>query len=258
MKKKEILKNIELYIRGELHESEIEQLWEEFIKDPEYFELFDTELQLRHLGKKRQEAVKQIELNKGKPHQKIKSPIILACAAILFIAFGLFLFSTFKSMSIADYAIPEISHQEILGAEVFRSDTEQGESVDANITLNRGLVASLENRVVDAIDYFKSVLVKKPDSLQIFKANYNLGILYYNQKDYSASLTAFKAADIHTVDIDFLREKYLWYLGNTLLKNGNLAESERVISEVVSMSGMYVNEAAELSDILRNELQKQN
>lgn len=38
--------NIQRYIRGELSPGEIDQLWIEFIRDPEWYDYFLTELHL--------------------------------------------------------------------------------------------------------------------------------------------------------------------------------------------------------------------
>ncbi len=43
-------KNIEAYILGKLNESEVDELWVEFLKSPEWYDLFETELLLRHLA----------------------------------------------------------------------------------------------------------------------------------------------------------------------------------------------------------------
>ena len=51
-------KQIERYIRGKLTPAEIDQLWIEFIKDPELYQYFITELHLvalikeKHIQKK--------------------------------------------------------------------------------------------------------------------------------------------------------------------------------------------------------------
>ena len=44
-------KLIEAYILGKLDQREIDQLWIEFLKSPEWYDLFETELHLRSLGR---------------------------------------------------------------------------------------------------------------------------------------------------------------------------------------------------------------
>lgn len=43
-------KKIEAYILGKLSESEVDELWVEFLKTPEWYELFEIELLLTHLA----------------------------------------------------------------------------------------------------------------------------------------------------------------------------------------------------------------
>ncbi len=46
-----IQKLIEAYILGKLDQREIDLLWIEFLKAPEWYDLFETELHLRSLGR---------------------------------------------------------------------------------------------------------------------------------------------------------------------------------------------------------------
>lgn len=47
----EAMKRIELYILGKLNQNEIDDLWIEFLKAPELYELFEIELLLRSYGR---------------------------------------------------------------------------------------------------------------------------------------------------------------------------------------------------------------
>jgi len=42
---------IEAYILGRLNQKEIDELWIEFLRSPEWYDLFETELHLRSLGR---------------------------------------------------------------------------------------------------------------------------------------------------------------------------------------------------------------
>lgn len=46
-----IQNKIERYISGNLAEKEIDDLWVEFIKDPELYEYFETYLHLKYMAK---------------------------------------------------------------------------------------------------------------------------------------------------------------------------------------------------------------
>lgn len=46
-----MMKRINDYIHGRLSQQEIDALWIEFLKEPEWYRLFETELHLIHLAK---------------------------------------------------------------------------------------------------------------------------------------------------------------------------------------------------------------
>jgi len=55
MKKKDIVriqKQIHAYVGGRLNQHEIDELWIEFLKDPDWYDIFETELHLRSLASK--------------------------------------------------------------------------------------------------------------------------------------------------------------------------------------------------------------
>ena len=46
-----MMKKIDRYIRGELAQGEIDELWIEFIKEPDWYRIFETDLHIRSLQK---------------------------------------------------------------------------------------------------------------------------------------------------------------------------------------------------------------
>jgi len=49
----DIMQRIDSYIRGRLNQQEIDELWMEFLKEPEWYRVFETDLNLRGLIRKR-------------------------------------------------------------------------------------------------------------------------------------------------------------------------------------------------------------
>ncbi len=47
----DMMKRIDQYIRGGLTQEEIDELWIEFIKEPEWYRIFETDLHIRSLIK---------------------------------------------------------------------------------------------------------------------------------------------------------------------------------------------------------------
>ena len=44
----EMMKRIDRYIRGELNQQEIDELWIGFLEDPRWYDWYETKLQLNH------------------------------------------------------------------------------------------------------------------------------------------------------------------------------------------------------------------
>lgn len=47
-----MIQRIEDYLLGKLNQKEIDELWIEFIKDPEWYEVFEIEIALRYMARK--------------------------------------------------------------------------------------------------------------------------------------------------------------------------------------------------------------
>lgn len=184
----EIMKKIDQYIRGELKDSEIDELWIEFLKNPELYDLFETELLLRDRANKN--AGEAVLSSPGISFFEIYKKQLFAIAAIIILSFGIFMITVIKQADVRSFAIESIHQDEIIGADNFRSDQEN--SPDTDLMLNRGLEAALENRINDAVSHFNSVLKNNPNPAQKIKAQYNLGILHYNGVNFDHPLIHLK------------------------------------------------------------------
>ena len=47
-----MMQRIDSYIRGRLNQQEIDELWMEFLKEPEWYKFFETEVHLRSIARK--------------------------------------------------------------------------------------------------------------------------------------------------------------------------------------------------------------
>jgi len=254
MSKIEITKKIDRYIRGDLKDSEIDELWIEFLKNPELYHLFETELLLKDLGNKKYgEAALSSSDNSIFKTYKIQ---FFALAAIVTLSFGIFIIAVLQPADIRSFAIESIHPDEIIGAGNFRSNEQN--RLSSALLLNRGLEAALENRIDDAVALFDSVLKNNPGPLQQLRAHYNLGILYYNTGQFEASVESFEIIDINLVEQSYMKEKIMWFLGNAMLQNNQLKESEGVFKRVIEMNASYSEEAATVAEQLQIELQSQN
>ena len=49
----DMMQRIDSYIRGRLNQQEIDELWIEFLKEPEWYRIFETDLHIRSLIRKK-------------------------------------------------------------------------------------------------------------------------------------------------------------------------------------------------------------
>lgn len=251
MSKIEITKKIDQYIRGDLKDSEIDELWIEFLKKPELYHLFETELLLKDLGNKKYgEAVPSSPGNSIFQTYKMQ---FFALAAIITISFGIFMITMLQPADIRSFAIESIHPDEIIGADNFRSNQEN--RLNSALLLNKGLEAALENRSDDAVTLFESVLKNDSEPLHKIRAHYNLGILHYNNGQFQESVESFEIIDIHLVSQEYLKEKIMWFLGNAMLQNNQFNKSRDVLQRVIEMNGNYLKEATLLQQQLQKEIQ---
>ncbi len=246
----ETLKKIERYIRGELSQKEIDELWVEFLKNPEYYEWFETELHLRSLARKGDNPlVKELPDTSGETKEepsKIKSIrtwIIAAAASVLFVI-GLQLFSVSEQESQNRWALASIEHTEMLGADILRSDEE--EVSDFDISVNEALSAAYEEQYEEAIEKFSFLFEQAPSELQRVKIGMNLGILHYNLGEYETAKSHFRQV-VNAEEIDrYAEEKAWWFLGNAQVNLNDLEEARESVFNAYSLDGRFQNPALSL------------
>ncbi len=253
-KKIEILKKIDLYIRGELSQEEIDELWKEFLRYPETYEWFETELHLRSLIKKGKKPGFSENSDESAKLYALGGymPWLLAAAAAVIIAFGIQLFSIDQQEALQKMALSSIDQTELMGAEVQRSDEEEAGELD--VAINQALAIAYDNEPELAIRHFRQILDQSPSASQRVRVEMNLGILLYNQSDFTSakehflSLTEMDGIRSHTL------EKSWWFLGNTYLNLGEFSEARDAVFKVYEMDGRFQNPANTLLHRLDIEL----
>lgn len=252
MDEKEIIRQIDRYITGELDQNETDLLWVEFLKNPNYYDWFETELHLRHLLKKgsiqeKKPAAKPEYFRIG--NAKIW---ILAMAAIILLSFGIQYFSVSDTDFMTQIALDNIDHTELLGSDILRSDQQEVRPID--ISINEALAEALEGNNEAAIGRFREIISEFPAAEQRSRIEMNLGILLYNASDFTGAKELFAnviAADSAT---SYSREKALWFLGNTFLKLEEPENAKEALFEVYSKDGRFKNSASQLLLQLNSDL----
>lgn len=254
MTDKEIIIAIDRYIRGNLTGEEIDRLWIEFLKNPEYFDWFETDLHLRHLilqekeketGPNRIPAPSAVE----KVPKKNYRLWAVAAAAVILLAAGLQFFRTGPEDDFHPLAVQQIEEQELMGADVFRSTQDSVSTADTRI--NRALADAYDRNYEPAIREFQALLEEPlPDQLKIAVYN-NLGILHYNEASFENAAESFRALLGVEVLPPYIEEKALWFLGNAYLNLGQTEQAAEALQTAAGLGGMYEQRALDLMQEIR-------
>lgn len=245
MNNKEIIIQIDKYIKGKLNAKEIDRLWMQFLENHAYFEWFETELHLRYLVNKNKKS--NISRLKKPPRKSSVKPYknwFLAVAAIVIISFGLQFATTGEGDIAGELALPDIDHTELVGTDILRSDNQHADAVD--ISINEALATALEGDPETAIENFREVLSKSPDNQQRARTEMNLGILLYNQAEYEEALSHFAAITEMNTLSKYFEEKAWWFLGNTYLNLHRLEDAREAVFNAYSLDGIYKKPALAL------------
>jgi len=257
MSEKEIYREITRYIDGDLSNEEVENLWAQFVDNPEYYKWFETELHLRDLAKKESES--NIYSIHSEPEQDTQTSFwksskgwILAVAAAVVISFGLQLFSTGDTPIAHPDSISKIDLNEMSGSDILRSEGDVSQTMD--IEINRALASAYEADLEGAVRKFRALLLQDPDPQQKARIELNLGILYYNMTNYEQAKLFFESVANTEAMNRFFTEKAWWFLGNAYLNLEMLEEAKQAVNNAYESDGRYVEAAQSLLQKLDEDL----
>ena len=245
----ELLQEIEKYIRGELNQAEIDELWKKFLQNPEYYDLFETEIHLKSLIRKGRRPLYSEPENKNNDEPDLNlfqayGKWIIAAAAAMIIALGLQLFTMETVEPVQSLAVAEIEKRHLVAADVIRSDEESADELD--VLINRAIAQTHEGSTEDAIQLMREVLSASPDPRQQILVNLNLGILLYNVREFRASIPHFQEVAKSENIAAHRREKAWWFLGNAYLQLEELREAREAVLKTYGFNGQFFREALAL------------
>lgn len=268
---KEILVRIDRYIRGELREEEKERLWKEFLRKPEYYHWFETELHLRRMkesdgnsgsgipnGNGQQNGMPggRVLNGKGSPVMSMMSQMrsytwVLAAAAVLTLIVGMRFFLFQDSPDVHQLAVNRIDATELSGAGITRSD-DQPDDIN-QVALSRGIAFAYNGDEAEAGEQFILVLNASDNPDLVSKAQLNLGIVRYNQQNFEEASDYFSQSLQSGVLSAFLEEKTHWFLANSYLNLGREEQALTELDAVLEIEGRYESDASHLKQKLTGE-----
>lgn len=251
MTEKEISIQITRYIKGELNDREEDLLWIEFLKNPEYYELFETELNLADLYQNKKFRIDESNNRVREPKRLYKAWPVAAAAAIILAAL-LYLFTFQNESGPASYALAEIELIEMLGSDIYRDDQSDVDELDQQI--NRSLSLALDGNSDQAYRVLNSLIQESVSNVQEIRILYNLGILAYNDGNFSRAIEHFSTIENlqYTETPSYLYEHVKWYSVNIYLKNGDSERATTLLESILSEGGIHSEKAEQLLIELEN------
>lgn len=250
----ELQKKIDLYIKGKLSQEEIDELWKEFLQDPERYDWFETEVHLRSLIKKGKNPYPVTDETFSESSLSVSDYKVwfYAAAAAVLLALSLQFFNFKQEQSIPDLALATIEQSNLVGADVLRSADTSADDLD--VAINEALATAYDGETEEAIKQFQELLKQSPNHQQQGRIEMNLGILFYNSGKYESAQDHFQSiTEIEGIK-DYQVEKSWWFLGNTLLNLDQPRKAREAISNAYNMDGRYQSAALLLLEKLDQQL----
>ncbi|HET8865671.1 MAG TPA: tetratricopeptide repeat protein [Gracilimonas sp.] len=240
----EIKQRIDAYIKGQLEEDEIQELWNEFAKEPELLDLLELEVNLKALIERKTNASHIKKLPSWTWHA--------VAAAVLLIVALVQLFRVETPTALDQFVIQQINPSEMEYANGIRSENLSITTADS--LLNLGFQAAISGDEERALELFNEVIDNFDEEPYGSKAFLNKGILLYNDSDYKSAILAFREAAERVESSRMITEKTYWYLGNALVNVGELEAAHEAVFQAYQINGVFRSPAFRLLKKLSNDL----
>lgn len=248
MTEKEIIKQITRYIQGELNETEEDQLWVEFLDNPNYYRFFQTELNLYDLYQNKNFRIEENKNRVDEPSKKYGFWSYLAVAAIIIISSALYLFEFRGQNQYASLALSEIELTELLGSDIYRDP--ETDLTGQNQAINRSISLAFNGDTHQAIEELRNIDEVQLSNPQRIKIRYNLGILLYNAGNLDGAEVSFKdVLELQQPDTpSYITESAQWYIANILLQTNKLPEARSYLSILSESESIHAENAGIILD----------
>jgi|GEM_PF-5719076 len=250
----DLLQRIDRYLNGELSESEVDELWVEFLKEPEYLELMEAEAAARLSLEKRDNGGGANSGGRGgtPPTDGSAPRRWFYSVSALLVVLMIFKWVPLRDSKKTAGLLAHIPVEELITVDIFRSGGDQSarpEESDgrAGEMINRGYRTALSGDVPGSLAIYSALLEKELPLYQKGVVRFNAGLLLYNQTRYEEAAMLFEQALATESLVSYQKEKAMWFLGQTL---GQLNDHQSVLElmeEIVALEGSYSREAEQMS-----------
>jgi TolA-binding protein len=243
----EVRKQIDAYIKGQLSEDEIQELWNEFAKNPELLDILEIEVNVKEIIKKEALGSTGAKINKL-PSWTWHA----AAAAVVLMVAMVQLFQVDTPTNMDQFVVQNIGPDQLETSDGVRS--KDMKITEADSLLNLGFEAIISGNENRALQLFNEVISKYDEEPYGSKAFLNKGIVLYNESDYEEAISAFKESVSRGENSRMISEKAYWYLGNALINIGELEEARTAIYEAYKLEGIFRKPAFRLLKKINNDL----
>jgi len=243
----DMVKRIDAYIKGNLSEDQVEDLWRDLLKNPAYIDYLETEIGVKGIieSKLRNKSTRDTGRSGSGRDKSFKYYArAIAAAAVLGVLLTFGYFYIFQSgPSPAEMAMARIELADnLITPDVVRSG-DQDVMKDTDVLLRLGYEHAVAGNYDQAIEQYRKV-IDNAESPEIAAKGYlNLGMVLYNSESYRQAETSFLEA-INTQSVqNTIMEKAYWYLAHTYLRLDNRDQARSTLTSVSDMNGFYKEQA---------------
>ncbi len=249
LREEDIRKKIDAYVKGQLEEAEIQELWEAFARKPELLDELEIEIGVKKLIE--QEALA------SKPERGANITSLpgwtwhAAAAAVIIIVAAIQLLKVEPKTEMEQFVVQHITPDQVETADGIRAKDMSISSADSLLNLGFEAVASGDQE--RALELYNEVIGMYPGEPYLSKAYFNKGVVLYNEGNYEEAIPAFREA-ANRAEAKMISEKAYWYLGNALTNAGKLEEARKAVYEAYAMDGVFRSAAFKLLQKLNYDL----
>lgn len=234
---KDIKKQIDAYVKGQLSEDEILSLWAEFAQNPTLLEDLELEVGLKKII---EEATSEGQASTPTKASITSLPVwtwhAAAAAVLILIAFVQLLGEPPRT-ELQQFVVNTVPADQIETADGIRS--KEMVLTEADSLLNLGFSALVSGNNTQALSIYNEVIDMFDVEPYGSKAFLNKGILLYNTAEYDSSISAFESTLSRVEDSRMIKEKAYWYLANAFINTGKLEEARTAVINTYSLDGVF-------------------
>lgn len=221
----------EQFLNGTLPPGEMEELWIDWLEDPDSMDTVRTEANVRELIRQRDELQSIRGRGSAPQSNRHRSGVWkswLAAAAVFLVAWIGYQWAGQENVD----TVRPLAEIEL---EVYRSTEPVGE----DSTVREAMVLASQGQHQEAIQLIDQALSNVQDVGQRARLTLNAGSILYNLSRYEEASERFDQVLSMGHNDQMIQERALWYLGNAYFQMNDLARARQVFQQTLEMNGSY-------------------